>query len=393
MKFGTPGFVPERLIQARQALELSANALAEQLGISRQAIYQFEKGDTTPSPQIFEEMKSLLKQPNEFFLKLTESSTVHRHPIFYRSMASTTKSARSRAEVRLSWFKDFTKFISKYVNLPKSNIPDFEWVSSNPLEISNEMIEEAALNTRRLWKIQDDQPVPNLIRLLEMNGILVVRDDLQADTLEGLSEWVKQRYYPLIVLNYSKETTVRSRLSAAHELGHLILHRNIAPEALKKKETFKLIEDQAFRFAGAFLLPQESFLKDLYTVSLDRMRVLKPKWLVSIAAMLKRCQNLEIIDSEDRERLWISYTRRLWKMKEPYDSDIPIEVPRLLTRAFNLIVESGALAKEDAERCIGLSEKTISSFASLPDNYFSKLSNSDLTEVRIDLKESKNIFN
>ena len=94
---GTPGFVPERLRQALNGLELSANALAAQVGVKRQAISELERGNSTPRPEVFERLAELLKQPREFFLKPVPEKKLS-NPVFYRSMASATKSARSRAE-------------------------------------------------------------------------------------------------------------------------------------------------------------------------------------------------------------------------------------------------------------------------------------------------------
>ncbi|WP_239510974.1 ImmA/IrrE family metallo-endopeptidase, partial [Stenotrophomonas maltophilia] len=63
----------------------------------------------------------------------------------------------------------------------------------------------------------------------------------------------------------------------AHEFGHLVLHESISVEGELDIETFRLVEDQAWRFAGALMLPAESFLKDVYSTSLDALLLLKKR--------------------------------------------------------------------------------------------------------------------
>ena len=49
----------------------------------------------------------------------------------------------------------------------------------------------------------------------------------------------------------------------AHELGHIFLHPWSESLDLIGKEEFKSRENQANRFASAFLLPKESFLQEI----------------------------------------------------------------------------------------------------------------------------------
>ncbi len=44
----------------------------------------------------------------------------------------------------------------------------------------------------------------------------------------------------------------RRQMDAAHELAHVVLHRDVTP--LELKDNLKFIEAQAFRLASAFLL-------------------------------------------------------------------------------------------------------------------------------------------
>jgi Zn-dependent peptidase ImmA (M78 family) len=117
------------------------------------------------------------------------------------------------------------------------------------------------------------------------------------------------------------------------------LHGQVREEHLKRSEIFRLIETQAFRFGAALLLPEHSFLEDMYSVSLDGLRSLKSKWKVSIAMMIERLKDLGIINEEQHRRLRINYSTRQWNREEPMDAEIEVERPTYLAAAFRLLVD------------------------------------------------------
>ncbi|WP_439333717.1 ImmA/IrrE family metallo-endopeptidase [Staphylococcus warneri] len=66
---------------------------------------------------------------------------------------------------------------------------------------------------------------------------------------------------PFIILGSNKGVAVRRNFDIAHELGHLILHRNIQFDMLSNEE-YKDLENEADIFASELLLPEEKFTKD-----------------------------------------------------------------------------------------------------------------------------------
>ncbi len=190
---------------------------------------------------------------------------------------------------------------------------------------------------RAFWNLGDG-PIVNVARVMENNGAIVLRHPLDADTLDALSGWAQPEGLPYVLLNSDKNCSVRSRLDLAHELGHIVLHRSVTETSLKKSELFALIESQAFRFGAAFLLPEEPFLSDLYSISLDALKVLKRKWKVSIAMMIERLKHLNVIDADQHKRLRINYVGRKWTREEPFDDEILIEEPSVVSSAFRMMV-------------------------------------------------------
>jgi Zn-dependent peptidase ImmA (M78 family) len=121
-------------------------------------------------------------------------------------------------------------------------------------------------------------------------------------------------------------------------LGHVVLHRNGAQPAGAKDPRQKLMERQAFRFASAFLLPAESFAADVWSCSLDELLGLKPKWRVSVSAMIMRAERLGLISESQTQRLWRHYSTRRWKRGEPFDDEWSPEQPVFLRRSLELLL-------------------------------------------------------
>jgi Zn-dependent peptidase ImmA (M78 family)/transcriptional regulator with XRE-family HTH domain len=355
VRIGTSGFVGARLREARDIRGQTAVGLAELTGLSRQAISQYETGRATPSPAVLDALADRLNIPVQFFTR--PERDLARGTLFYRSMASTTKGARLRAEGRLSWLRDIVSYLSGHVALPPSNFPDLG-LPDNPLLLSDSDIEAAADDVRRYWNMRD-APIGNMVTLLENQGAVVARDELGADSLDGLSEFAPDEGRPYIIIATDKGSPVRWRFDAAHELGHIVLHGALKPDTLTKSAEFKRIEEQAHRFAGAFLLPMTAFTDEFFAGNLDAFRPIKSKWKVSIGVIIKRARQADLISEEAERKLWINYARRGWRKKEPYDDTMEPEMPRLLRRSFELLFEHGNQSPEDVLAALALPARDI----------------------------------
>jgi Zn-dependent peptidase ImmA (M78 family) len=136
-------------------------------------------------------------------------------------------------------------------------------------------------------------PISNVLALLESKGITVCRYELAGERVEAFSYWNGAR--PFIFMASEKEASARARFDLAHELGHLILHRWVENEELENPKVLKRIENEADRFAAAFLLPRRSFPNEVYTARLEAFINLKRRWIVSVQAMVYRCRDLGLI--------------------------------------------------------------------------------------------------
>lgn len=350
--------------EARDVRGISAVALSEIASVSPQAISQYENGRTSPSPEVLGRIAATVNLPVAFFtrpMRDRSSGTV-----FYRSMSSATKGSRARAERRLAWLRDIDEYLSDYVAFPEVNFPDLD-LPVDPLLLSDAEIDEAADNVRSYWGMRNG-PIANMVALLENQGTIVARDRLNAEALDGLSE-VAANDRPFVLIGIDKGSAVRWRFDAAHELGHMLLHRHLQPETLLRPEQYKRIEQQAHRFAAAFLLPTAEFGDDFFAANLDALVALKPKWKVSIATMIMTAQRARFINEDSARRLWINYSRHGWRKHEPYDDSMEAEQPRLLRRAVELTVSSGTQSADDITSALALPASDVEMLCNLETGY------------------------
>ena len=378
MKTGTPGFVGLRLKEAREARAISLSSLGEVLGVTRQAVSRYESSERSPSPDVMRRICERLNLPMQFFLMPAREE---RHQaIFYRSMASTTQVARTKAERRYAWLRDIVAFLRGYLKFSQLRFPNFE-LPSDPLKITDAQIREFALETRRFWGLGNG-PISNIAWLLENCGAIVSRFDLDSEKLDAFSEWNPEDNTPYVILNSAKNSAARSRFDIAHELGHLILHRTVDNKSLKKKEIFSVVENQAHLFAGEFLLPKNSFAQDLNSFSLESFKGMKAKWKLSIGFLIKRAGNIGLISPEHETQLWKNRSARGWTKREPLDDVIEPELPRLLRQSFDVLFEHKVIVLHDIPFRLGLEPKDVEDLAGLPAGYLDK-SSSEVGLVRL----------
>ena len=364
MRNGTPGFRAERLVEARDARGLTQVALAELINRTSSSISRWEGGAQSPEPEALEALARALNVPVAFFLRPPPDHGLA--PMFFRSMASTTLSVRRRTRARLRWAQDVSLSLQEWVELPDVNVPRLDVTDHR--EIQDEDIERVANECRAVWKLGTG-PIADVLLVLENAGIVVVKEEVGTVKMDGLSNWSAADDRPYVLVARDKDTCVRSRMDAAHELGHLVLHHSLKPKALNNSADFKEIERQAFDFAGAFLMPAESFSSEIWSPSLNAFLALKERWKVSIGAMIMRSAKLGMLSEERQRRLWKSYSARGWRRSEPLDGELAPEHPRLLSRSVRLLVEENVRSREALLSDFRLHGPDVETLCGLPRGY------------------------
>lgn len=362
MSRGIIDFQPRRLIQALAARALTQVQLAAEVGVSTATISKWKNGLQAPEAEALKSLSQVVGVSPEWFTRpLPEKCSL---PLF-RSNASAHAAARSMLEARLEWAQDVVLSLSEFVDFPEVNLPTRSF--TDPEQITSSDIEEAASECRDLWGL-GRRAVPDLALAVEGAGVIVVREETGVATIEGLSAWSHVLGRPFVLLSSDKGNGFRSRFDLAHELGHLILHKGIARST--DPDRYKLMEDQAHRFAGAFLLPAETFASDVkIPVTLDSLLLLKQRWGVSVAAMVMRLWALKVIDDDAKSLLFKRRSARWGVKAEPGDDGRVPEQVRLLKRTIELLASSGVLPLESVSGYVGLAAGDIEKLTGLPQNY------------------------
>ena len=379
-------FNGEQLKKARVYRGYTVGELAELSGYQRQTISMYENGKSTPIDiSVIMNLSRVLNFPPQFFtdqsVKLSSGST------YFRALLTTNKKYRNQQEQKMEFVAALYSFIQEYVDFPELNLPEI------PCDVSPE---EAAGILRKHWGL-GDRPISNLIYTVEENGIIVTSFKTETDDVDAFSKMIEiegeQRYF--IGYSSNKTSAARVHFDVAHELGHICLHGWSEDVESLSKEEFKEREEQAHRFAAAFLLPESTFRRDVIAgpYSLPYYKQLKQKWKVSMAAMIRRAYTLNIISADDYQMLVRTMQRRsIWK-NEPLDDVLITSEPSLLrTSVMMLLSEKVFTAKEFVDELsfnfgLSLYSEEIEHLLNLPKNTL--LVNRVLTTPKVFLKQNK----
>ena len=331
MTIGVEGFIGERLTEAREARGiLTMSTFADMLEVSRNAVSLYEMNKAKPRPEVLAKMADKLSVKKSYFFIPTLHGEAS--PVFHRSRHALTKHHRTIAE---RWF-DWTKYVidvylKQYVEMPPLNLPSRRdlGIPDDPHQLTDSMIEDIAVMCREHLGL-GLFPLDNLTAALENNGIFITHGLTNSDKLDafsGVSEFDGSFH---IFLGTDKGSATRTRFDGSHEFGHLVLHSHLTKEFLTDK-IHRTLENQANRFAGAFLMPASSFKKDVWMTSIEAFKALKKDWKASVGAIIKRCDDLGLLgDDESRVRgLWIKY-RNAWQEIE--EDNLEIEKPQLMKK-------------------------------------------------------------
>jgi Zn-dependent peptidase ImmA (M78 family)/transcriptional regulator with XRE-family HTH domain len=309
-------FNPSRLACARKSCGLSKSTFADLIGVDLRSISAYEAGDTIPREKILERIVAVTGFPLEFFSgdDLEEPTP---HAVSFRAMTKMTARQRDMAISQGTIAIHLGKFIENRFDLPVVDIPD----------LSYESTPEAASETlRRHWGI-GALPINNVIHLLESRGVRVFSLAVEAREVDAFSLWRSE--IPMVFLNTFK-TSEHSRYDAAHELGHLVLHRHAQPNGPQA-------EREANAFASSFLMPRASILayarKNPKFGDLVRLKTI---WKVSVAALNYRLHSVGMVSDWQYRNLCIEIAK-YGRKREP--NEIPRETSQLLPKIFAALQE------------------------------------------------------
>jgi Zn-dependent peptidase ImmA (M78 family)/transcriptional regulator with XRE-family HTH domain len=283
----------QRLERARLMRGLSLRGLSDALGglVSYNAIAKYEKGLMGPDSSVLIALCRALGVDTEFFFRPT---TITLSKIGFRKRTSVTGKEvdRIREEAR-DFFERYLE-IESILGLKQHPLPQVDLTTEKDFERLLLAAEHAAGTVRKAWKLGIN-PIQNVHEELEHGGVKVKEVESEAN-FDGFSGWAEN--IPVIVLaKHLNDNLPRKRFTAAHEHGHLVLQ---LPDGLTKKEEERICD----RFAGSFLMPAAAlseFGAKRSQVTLGELKALKGEWGLSLQAIMRRFENLEIITPARRK--------------------------------------------------------------------------------------------
>lgn len=313
-------FNPTRLTLARERNGLTKQQLADESQVTRRAVTAWEAGEVENPPTAV--LARILGFPDLFFYA-DDPVPISKDGVSFRALKSMSARQLNRVLAASSLAIEFSTWMDSNYTTPVPNLPDLS--DSQSLEPV-----VAAESVRSIWGAHQ-AAVRNLLLLLEEKGIRVFSLPVSDREVDAFSFWHEDR--PFIFLDTAR-TSERMRFDLAHELGHLLLHRQT--RSLRSRN----VEQQAQDFASSFLMPADA----LYAQVKGQLRFedvfeLKRFWRVSAVAMVQRLWHLSII-SDWHYRTWmIELSRRGFRTSEP--GGIHPESSRLYRELFKLAREDG----------------------------------------------------
>ena len=310
-----------RIKSARINAGLSQEELGNKLGVTKMAISKYENGAVTPNSGVLIALAKALEVRIEYFFRTNEIRLSK--PVYRAQKALSPKDETKILGKTADWLERYLDVEQIAGSEKPLSLPDPESCRVSSLD----QIEEVAVRVRKEWNL-DLNPIENLMDVLEQHGIKVgvIAAPVKFDALT-------MKYndeHPLIIVNKTFPGD-RQRLSLAHELGHLVLNLDKGIDE----------EEAAFRFAGAFLIPKPTAIRELGSkrkmLDFRELYVLKHKYGMSMGALIYRAKNLNIISDAAADRHWVEMRSRKWHVKEPgkqVEPEVPTHFELLLLRAF-----------------------------------------------------------
>lgn len=334
-----------RLQQARTMKGWSLRELAARThdAVSHNALARYERGEMAPGSTILLAVAEALQQPADFFFRPYKA--VLADVRFRKKSSLTGGKAKAAIEEANDFYERFREAeeLAGDVRPYKPPLP-----MGSPLR-SPEEAEQAAFELRRKWKLGTD-PIPSVVGLLEREGIKVCETEL-ADGLDGFCAHADGD--PLVVIAQMRNIP-RKRMTCTHEMAHVVL---------PLPEDEKLEEAVAKRFAGAFLLPAETFQaafgKFRNRIGLSELIELKAEFGASIMGIMKRAEQLGMVTP----RMYVNFckfaSQNGWRKNgEPGDAqcaceETPTRFKQLVWRAVAeqqvSLSKGAALLKQDLD--------------------------------------------
>lgn len=329
-------FNSQRFALARKRRGMKKKELAHEIGVTERSVTGYESGTQEPEPGTLAKISKTLRFPEAFFFG-GDPEIPTPDIASFRSLSKMTSALRDSALGAGAVALLLNDWIEARFELPIPNVPDLgSDVRGSSTDV--EGAEAAAEMLRAHWDL-GEQPIKNLITLLESKGVRVYSLAIDAKEVDAFSMWYGGR--PFMFLNTFKSAE-RCRFDAAHELGHLVMHQHAHPQGPD-------LEREANAFASAFLMPRASVLSMApRSITIKSLIKYKKIWSVSVAALNYRLHNLGLSTEWTYRTLCIQIAQEGYRQNEP--EPITHERSMVLEKIFGALRSEGVAKSSVADQ-------------------------------------------
>jgi Zn-dependent peptidase ImmA (M78 family)/transcriptional regulator with XRE-family HTH domain len=315
----------------RVARGMTQAELARRSGVSQAVLSKAESGTVELAAPRLAEVADALGVPVERLAADDATAGVLSACAFHRKRNSLPVSDAKRIQANLNLRRMQVEALlpldEAAVRVPQKAPSEDGWDSP----------EDIALETREAMRLGEG-PIDDLVAAVEALGAVVVLADLEAARIDAISSW-PDGHRPVFLLN-SRTPADRRRFTLAHELGHAVMHR--LPTAAQ--------ESEADRFASELLMPANSIRAELAGLDLPKLVRLKPKWGVSMAALVRKGRDVGAITEHEYKQLNIALSTAGYRKSEP----VPLreELPHLVDQTVRRRIGRGEGVQQLADQTL-----------------------------------------
>ena len=311
----------DRLELARRRRGITKRALSKSLGMTERTVSSYFSGAQDPKRKTLEKLSEILDFPVEFFFGDPLAEARRESPSF-RAMSKMTARQRDQTVAAGTLGMYLSDWIERKFRLPESDIPQYDSGIVTP--------EAAATEIRIRWGL-GERPIKNMLHLLEYHGVRVFALSEDTRNIDAHSFWHGEK--PFVFLD-TRKSAERSRMDAAHELGHLVLHFSESTQRNPQAER------EAQEFASTLLMPAGSVLARIRPGStLAEIIKAKHHWNVSVSSLTYRLHTLGLLTKYQFTSLFIEIGKLGYRTNEPEPSSR--ERSQVLNKVFGRLLEKG----------------------------------------------------
>lgn len=327
------------LVLARESRGICQTDLARETQITQPTISKLEKGiSSEPKKDLIKKISRVLKYPVDFFYQ--QGSWYPPTDPLYRKKSRVNKNSIKQNLATANIIEIGISKLMSNIEFIEPNLVDFDLDRHGSPK-------DAATYLRKYWKIPCG-PIKDVTEVAENAGIFVINLDFGTELIDGFTIISNRCINPIAFINRNFPGD-RTRLTLAHEIGHMVLHQYPTEE----------MEKEANEFAAEFLMPEED-IRGYFRggLSLQKLASLKAYWKVSMQALVRRAYDLGCITKSTYSSWFQTFSRLGYRRSEP--NPIDNEKPSLLKEVLDVHIEDLGYTKDDLCKVLCWSKKDLS---------------------------------